>query len=140
MAPGFCARWSPRNNPPADPTEEQNELVSPQGPARRSDAGSNEAPTPLEASTPPLVPPTKDFFMKFMKAFVESTQAWDREQAKPRKQQFKARSPETYSEKSHMDCYHFCQQCKDYFETLSATGMNRISLAASFLRGIISLR
>ena len=39
-----------------------------------------------------------------------------------------------------MDCYHFCQQCEDYFETSGATGMNRTPFAATFLRGAISLR
>ena len=81
MAPGFRARRSPCNNPPADPTEKQDELASPQGLVERSDAGSNKALTPLEALTQPLIPLTKDFFTKFMKAFVESTQTRDREQA-----------------------------------------------------------
>ena len=108
MAPGSRAQRSPRNNPPANPTKEQDELVSPQGPAERLDASSDEASTPPEAPTPTLVIPTKDFFTKFIKAFVESTQVWDREQAEPWKRPLKARFSETYSGKSHMDCYHFC--------------------------------
>ena len=142
MAPGSCARRSPCVNPPADPTGEQDELAG-QGPVRGFNAGSNEAPTkaptPLEAPTPPLVPSsTKDFFTKFMKVFMETTQA--QALAEPRERPLKARSPETYSGKSHMDCYHFCQQCEDHFETSGATGMNRTPFAASFLRGTISLR
>ena len=123
-----------------NPTREQDELASPQGPAGRSDAGSNEAPTLLEASTSPFVPPTKDFFTKLIKAFVELTQAWDLEQAKPRKQPFKVKSLETYSRKSYIDFYHFCQQCEDHFETSGTTGMNHIPFAASFFCGIISLK
>ena len=107
MAPGSRARRSPCNNPPANLIGEQNELASPQGPARRSAAGSNKAFTPPEAPTPPLVSPTKDFFTKFMKIFVKLTQACDWEQAEPSKQSLKARSLETYLRKSHMDCYHF---------------------------------
>ena len=60
--------------------------------------------------------------------------------AEPQKQPLKARSPETYSEKFHIDCYHFCQQCEDHFKTSDATGMNRILFVASFLHGTISLR
>ena len=75
MAPGSHAQWSSYNNPPTNPTEEQDELASPQDLVGRSDVGSDKAPTPLETSTPPLVPPTEDLFTKFMKAFVESTQA-----------------------------------------------------------------
>ena len=85
MAPGSCALRSSCNNPPADPTGEQDELASPQGPVGRSDVGSDKAITLLEASTPPFIPPTEDLFTKFMKAFVESTQAWDREQTEPQK-------------------------------------------------------
>ena len=39
-----------------------------------------------------------------------------------------------------MDCYHFCQQCEDYFKASGATGMNRTSFAATFFRGTVSLK
>ena len=39
-----------------------------------------------------------------------------------------------------MECYHFCQQCEDHFETSGATGMNRTLFAASFLRGSINIK
>ena len=58
----------------------------------------------------------------------------------PREGQLKARFPDLYFGKSHMDCYHFCQKCKDHFDTARATGTNRTSFGASFLRGSISLR
>ena len=60
---------------------EENELAGPQSPTKISDAGNDEAlippktPTSLKAPTLPLILSTKDFFTKFMKAFVESTQA-----------------------------------------------------------------
>ena len=134
MAPGSrTTRRSPRVNPPVDPTE-QDELAGAQG--GRSDAGSDEAPTPPEA--PPPAPTSEDLFTKFMKVFMETTQA--RDQLEPREHPLKAKTPETYSGKSHMDCYHFCQQCEDYFETSGATRMNRIPFAATFLCGAISLR
>ena len=79
MAPGSRAQRSPRINPPADPTGEQDELAG-QGPVRGFNAGSDEAPTkaltPPEALTPPLVLPfTKDLFTKFMKIFMKTMQA-----------------------------------------------------------------
>ena len=145
MAPGSCARWSPCINTPVDPAGELDELAVAQGPARRSNAGSDEASTealtPPEASTPPLVLPTsEDLFTKFIKVFMETMQAQAQALAESRERPLKARTPETYSGKSHMDCYHFCQQCEDYFETSGATGMNRTPFAATFLRGAISLR
>ena len=139
MAPrSRTTQRSPRVNPPADIPREQNKLAGAPG---KSDANSNKAPTLPEASTLPFVPPTsKNLFTKFMKVFMETTQAQAQALAEPRERPLKARTPETYSGKSHMDCYHFCQQCEDYFETSGATGMNRTPFAATFLRGAISLR
>ena len=79
MAPGSRVWRSPRVNPSADPTGEQDKLAG-QGPIRGFNAGSDEAPTkaptPPEAPIPPLVPPSiEDLFIKFMKVFMETTQA-----------------------------------------------------------------
>ena len=60
--------------------------------------------------------------------------------AEPQKQPLKAWTPETYWSKSHMECYHFCQQYEDHFKTSSTTEMNRIPFVASFLCGSISIR
>ena len=89
MAPGSCAWQSPCVNPLANPIGEQDELTS-QGPVREFNAGSDEAPTkaptPPEASTPPLVPLfTKDLFTKFIKVFIETTQAQAQTLAEPQK-------------------------------------------------------
>ena len=137
MAPGFrTTRRSPCVNPPVDIPREQDELAGAPG---RFDADSNEAPTPPEVPTPPLVlPPAEDLFTKFMKVFMETTQA--QALAEPRERPLKARTPETYWDKSYMECYHFCQQYEDHFETSSATEINRSPFAASFLHGSISLR
>ena len=139
MAPRSCTtRRSLCVNLLANIHGEQDKLA---GVPRRSDAGSNEALTPLEASTLPLAPPTSEnLFTKFMKVFMETIQAQAQALAEPRERPLKAKTLETYSGKSHMDCYHFCQQCEDYFETLGATGMNHTPFAATFLRGVISLR
>ena len=75
-----------------------------------------------------------------MKVFIETTQAQAQALVEPQEQQLRARFPETFSGKSHIDCYHFCQQYEDHFEISGATGMNRTPFAASFLRGTISLR
>ena len=99
---------SPCVNTPVDPAKELDELAGAQGPARGSNAGSDEAPTPSEASTPSLVLPIKDLITKLMKVFMEITQAQAQALAEPWERSLKARTSETYSEKSHMDCYHFC--------------------------------
>ena len=53
--------------------------------------------------------------------------------AEARRKKLKAYSPNIYREKSHMDCYNFCQQCENYFATAGATGPTRIPFAASSL-------
>ena len=140
MAPGSrTTRRSPCVNTPVNPARELDELAGVQGPARRSNAGSNEVLTPPEASTLSLVLLTsEDLFTKFMKVFMETTQA--RDQLEPQEHPLKARTSEIYSGKSQIDCYHFCQQCEDYFKTSGATGINRTPFAAIFFRGAISLR
>ena len=52
----------------------------------------------------------------------------------------KARSPDVYCGKSHIDCYNLCQQCEDYFASAGAMGPTRIPFATSFLRDRISFR
>ena len=68
----------PGNKPYLDPAGEMKGLAG-QGPAKESNAESNEAPTealtPLEASIPPLIPLiSKDLFTKFMKVFMKTMQ------------------------------------------------------------------
>ena len=52
--------------------------------------------------------------------------------------QLKARLPDLYYGKSHMECYYFCQQCEDHFDTAGATGSNQTPFAALFLCNRIS--
>ena len=52
-----------------------------------------------------------------------------------REQPLKARFPDLYYGNSHLNCYRFCQQCEDHFETAGANGPNRVPFATSFLHG-----
>lgn len=60
------------------------------------------------------------------------------EPAGHRKSQLKAKFPNLYYGKSHLECYHFSQQCEDHFNTAGAIGFNCTLFAASFFRGRIS--
>ena len=51
----------------------------------------------------------------------------------------KAKLPDVYCGKSHMECYNFCQKCEDHFAIVGAKGPNRISFAASFLGDRINI-
>ena len=44
-----------------------------------------------------------------------------------------------YYDKSHMDCYHICQQFKDHFKIAGANGRNQTPFVAFFLRKNISV-
>ena len=57
-----------------------------------------------------------------------------------REKPLKARSPDVYHGKSHIECYNFCQQCEDHFTTAGAKSPNRIPFAASFLQDFINFR
>ena len=74
-----------------------------------------------------------------MKAYLESNQG-PKQPLEEREQLLKAKVSDVYYGKSHIDFYHFCQQCEDYFETSWATGTNRTLFAAFFLPGNISVQ
>ena len=155
MAPeGSRPRRSPRRNLlPPDPVED--ELTRVPGPVGGLHSGStspalsrnptpgpelvpalNPAPVPAPVPAPPA---SDELFRQFMRAYLESNQG-PRPPPAERERSFKAKVSEVYYGKSHMDCYHFCQQCKDHFETAGATGTNRTLFAAFFLCGNISVR
>ena len=153
MAPrGSRPCRSPRQNPPLiDPVEDK--LARDPGSVKGPNSGSTSSapsynPTPGLDLVPALISApvraptpapaaTDELFKKFMKAYLETNQ----EPRQPeRERSLKAKVPEIYYGKSHMDCYHFCQQCKDHFETVRATRFNRTPFAASFFRGNISVR
>ena len=149
MAPGGShpCRSPRRNLPPLDPVED--ELAREPGPVEGPHSGSNSPalscnPTPgpelVLAPVPTPAPLSfNELFKQFMRAYLKSNQG-PRQPPAERERSLKAKVPEVYYGKSHMDCYHFCQQCKDHFETAGATGNNRTPFAASFLRGNISVR
>ena len=154
---GFRPRCSfCRNLPPFDPLED--ELARDPGPVGGLHSGNTSlvpfhnptpgpdlvptlVPTPVPAPVPTPAPApatTDDLFKQFMKAYLELNQGL-RQPPAEREQLLKAKVPELYYGKLHMDCYHFCQQCKDYFETAKAIGANQALFAAFSFCGNISV-
>ena len=82
---------------------------------------------------------TNDLFKQFMRAYLKLNKG-SSQLSVQHKQPFIAKIPEIYYGKLHMDCYYFCQQCKDYFETSEATRAARTPFAAFFLYENISMR
>ena len=52
----------------------------------------------------------------------------------PHKRPPKAWFPDIYWDKTHLKCYNFFQQCKDYFANAGATSPNRVPFTAIFLK------
>ena len=65
----------------------------------------SRAPTPTIA---PIPLSTDELFKRFIKTYLESNQGLN-QSPEERKRLFKAKVPDIYYGKSHMDCYHFCQ-------------------------------
>ena len=123
-------------NLPTNIPREQDELAG-----VRSNSGSNKAFTSPEAPTPPFVSFfAKDLFTKFIKVFMETTQAQTQVLAESQERPLKAIKSEIYWDKSYMECYHFCQQYKDHFKTSGVTGINCTLFKTSFLRDSMSIR
>ena len=112
---------------------------------------ASRVPTPTPSDAPVAAPSSalaiaatalssdNELFKQFIKAYLEaqvpSQTEIDRE---PRKQPLKAQFSDLYYGNLHMDCYQFCQQCEDHFETAGAKGPNRIPFIALFLRGSVT--
>ena len=58
----------------------------------------------------------------------------------PRNKGLKAWNPNFYYKSSHMECYYFCQQYKDHFDTAGAMGHKRVLFTALFLQDRINFR
>ena len=54
-----------------------------------------------------------------------------------RERPLKARFPDIYWGKSHLEYYNFFQRCKDHFATAGATGLNQVPFAATFLKDTV---
>ena len=105
----------------------------------------NQVSASSQASTPTPVKPTLALkysevnLMRILKIFL-GTKGQEPKAKVPRKQLLKAKVPDIYFGKSHIDCYHFCQQCKDYFETADTIRSNCTSFAALFFCGKINFQ
>ena len=98
------------------------------------ESNHDEAPINLLAE-PPITKYTEEDLQKiFRMVFKARALPFDG----PREKPLKARSPDVYCVKSHMECYNFCQQCEDHFATAGAKSPNRIPFTAFFLHDRIN--
>lgn len=135
MAPGSCA--TRRTNPPVSsgPSEapsDRDELTSNTGPFK--------PPAPAaDTPAPSISKYTEEDLLRILKTVFETRAPAPAPVPEgPRERPLKARFPDVYKGVSQMECYNFCQQCEDHFDTAGAKGPNRIPFAAFFLRGRIN--
>ncbi len=121
------------------------------GPAAPVFAATAPSATALAATTPAATL-TKDLFRQYMQAYLEDRQnpapapapgsapppadAWEKTSGKL----LKATNPDLYYGNSHMECYFFCQQCEDYFNTVGGKDHKRVLFVTSFLKDRIFYR
>ena len=78
-------------------------------PSRNPTPGPKLVSALIPALIPALAPLSSNELLKqFMKAYLESNQGPSRPPAE-REQSLKAKLPDIYYGKLHIDCYHFCQ-------------------------------
>ena len=101
---------------------------------------------PAPAITAPAATPTKNLFRQFMQAYMG-----DRRNSAPAPapapiaepledisdRPLKAWNSDLYYGNPHMECYHFCQQYENHFETAGAKGHKHEPFAAFFLKDCI---
>ena len=108
----------------------------PSGSSPPSESSHDETSVNLPVE-PPVAKYTEEDLQKILRTVLEArAPLFDG----PREKLLKARSPDVYRGMSHMECYNFCQQCKDHFAIAGAKGPNRIPFAISFLRNRINFR
>ena len=111
--------------------------------ASKGPSGSSPLPESSHDKTPVNPPAVEPLVAKYTEEDLQRILRMVLEARAPpsdgiREKPLKARSPDVYCGKSHMECYNFCQQCEDYFATARAKGPNHIPFATSFLRDRIN--
>ena len=141
MAQGLHSR---RNIPPNTVSfSEPEQPVSPEETPATSGVGPPDFSTSDTSVFAPIsaMASTDNLFQQFMKVYLKNqNQALFPIpiQAEFREQLLKARFSNLYYRNFHLDCYRFCQQCEDYFETAGTNKPNRIPFAALFLHGAMA--
>ena len=107
------------------------------GAPRKGTPAHSHTSAPIPAESILALKYSKADLIRILKIFSE-IKGQEPKAEVPSKQPLKAKVPNVYFEKSHMGCYHFCQQYEDYFETNDITRSNYTPFAASFLHGKIN--
>ena len=98
------------------------------------------AQTPTSAPAP-IISSTDKLYQQLTKTYAITVKLLEQNQAQgagPHKKPFKVQFPDLYYRNSHLNCYRFCQQCEDHFETVEANRPNQIPFPALFLCRVVA--
>ena len=101
---GATTQASGANAQASGATAQGNEALSGPGSATLGSPGPEPTPAPEPA---PAITYSEADLQRLLRICMGAKEA----PPEPRERPLKARFPDLYYRKSHMDCYHFCQQC-----------------------------
>ena len=114
---------------------------------KRISEGSSSPPESSQNKAPvdPPISPSNSHVAKYIEENLQRIlrtvlEAQAPPSDRPRKKPLKAKLLDMNCGKFYIECYNFCQQCKDHFATAGAKGPNRIFFAAFFLRDRVNFR
>ena len=133
---GACTCHNPRHNPPSGGENEP--VGDPPGASTKGSNTSTLSPPVSWAQTPaqpPVPSSTEELCQQLLKTYAATVNLLEQNHGSgPCKKSLKVQFSDLYYGNLHIDCYRFCQQCKDNFETAGASRPNRIPFATSFFR------
>ena len=134
VRPGSRSCKAAASTPPASRSDSKSDEL---GASEKSTLASSHASVFTLVESTLALKYSKADLMRIVKIFSE-TKGQELKAKVPRKRPLKAKIPNIYFEKLHMDFYHFCQQCEDHFKKVDATGSNRTPFVALFFCGKIN--
>ena len=120
--------YSPCRNPPPDGEDELARSL----PGAPTEGSHTPTHSPAVSWTPtPALPSTNELFKQFMKAYLESNQR-SSQPLKERKRPLKAKVPDIYYGKLHMDCYQSASNVKIILRPFGPPKLTEPSLQLPF--------
>lgn len=98
-----------------------------------------QAQTPVPTLAPaPTISSIEKLCQQFLKTYTATMKLLEQNEGSSfYKQPLKTWFFDFYYHNLYIDCYHICQQCEYYFETIRISRLNRILFTTSFFYGIV---
>ena len=134
VRPGFCSCKAAASAPLVSRLNSKSDKL---GASKIGSPASSYAITPAQAKSTLALKYSKADLMRILKILLK-TKGQEPKTKVLHKQPLKAKIPDVYFKKLHIDCYQFCQQCEDHFEIAGAIESNHTPFTTLFLYGKIN--